>query len=208
MKTFLLFAAILFNNKFSAAQNKPYQFTVIGEGATTLFFNNVKQPGFSIKLLGEKQFVSDEMRYFFLELGYTMVGPVKSKTELLSSPGTTTVTYTYHSSSLVTLTFGARKYLENKIVFGVKMGVGIYDQGATYTIYSDPILNYDQHHKKYGNWGLGSTAMLGYKPGNFEFRLSYHGVYDIFKTTDLNDRESRDLSGFVAAIGIGVGYTF
>ena len=57
-------------------------------------------------------------------------------------------------------------------------------------------------------YGKDFTELLDNKPSNLEITFSYHGVYDIFKTTDLNDRDSRDLSSFVAAFGIGVGYTF
>ena len=202
----VVFLALLSNG--AIAQQKEYQFTIAGGAGASLFFNHIKQPAFSGKIWGEKQFSSDETRYFLLALEYSTVSAAKSKTELLSNPGTTTVTYTYYPSSLLTLTFGGRKYLENKIIYGLGMGLGISHQGVTFTTYSDPILNYEQDNKIRWNWGLGSSAQIGYKPGNWQIIVSYHGVYNIFHTVDLNDRADREQSSFVAVFGLSVGYTF
>jgi hypothetical protein len=192
----------------SEAQEKQYQLTIAGGPSATLFFNHVKQPGFSIKIWGEKRLNFDESRYFLLALEYTSIGAAKSRTVFYDPTGTGTVTYTYHPSNLITLTAGGRKYLDNKLMWGVGMGLGITQQGVATRKYSDPLLNYVQYNKTYGGLGLGSTALIGYKQGHLQITLNYHGVLDLFRTVDLSDAEDRALSSFVAAFGVCAGYTF
>ena len=54
---FLLLVISQFN---SFAQERQYQFTVIGGAAIPVGFKNVKQPGYTIKLWAEKQINEDE----------------------------------------------------------------------------------------------------------------------------------------------------
>ncbi len=205
----ILLLCFFFAFKTSSGQDKQYKFTVAGGGVATLFFLHTKQPGFTLKLWGEKKFRDDDSKYLWLALEYSRIGAASKKTELFDPTGTGTVTYTYHPSSLLTLTLGGRKYLENNLVWGIGMGLGLYGQGLTDNTYSEPLFATNFNGKNTNvNWGIGSVAQIGYLFTNIELSLNYHGVWAPFRTVDLGSREDKELSSFVAAFGVTVGYSF
>jgi hypothetical protein len=209
MKKLIILFVLIFSLRLLSAQEKLYQLTVAGGPAVSLFFNHVKLPGFTLKLIGEKQFSFDESRYFMLALEYSRFGGAKPATVLYDATGPSYATDSYHASDMLTLTFGGRKYTENKLVFGAAMGLGIMGQGATNRFYNNPLIDYTgPQSTKYGLWGIGSSAQIGYKPGNLQVMITYHGVLDVFRTIDMSDRAARETSSFAGSFSLTAGYTF
>ncbi len=203
---FILFSFLL--SSISFAQDREYKLTVDAGVGVSTFLKYVKQPAISVKLFGEKLYDEDKRKYFYIALEYSSLNAANTETKLLSDLGTTTVTYTYKGSKLITLTGGGKRILNNNIFYGVGMGLAIYTQGVPSRYYSDPFLNYTQYKKGNGGWGIGSTAQLGYLLGNFQLSINYHGAYLPFRTVDLSSSDDVDLSSFVLVTGVSVGYSF
>ncbi len=204
----LIILLIIFFNSISFAQDREYKVTVTAGIGVSTFLKYVKQPAISVKIFGEKLYDEDKRKYFYIALEYSSLNGASPESRLLSEPGTTTVTFTYKGSKLITLTGGGKRILYNNIFYGVGMGFAIYTQGVPSRYYSDPFLNYTQYKKGNGGWGIGSTAQLGYLLGNFQLSINYHGGYLPFRTIDLSNRDDVDLSSFVLVTGVSVGYSF
>jgi len=192
----------------SFAQERSFRYTISVGSSLTAYLTDVKQPGYSGRLWVEKLVDRDEARALWFALEHTNMWPAATRTELWDPTGTTTVTKTFHASSITTLTFGARKWQDNNIVWGLGSGIGIYSQGYPFFKYSEDILNYVQYQKRVTGWGWATAAQIGYKPGNFQITLNYHGVLDFFRTIDLSDEYDRARSSSVLSLGLSLGYTF
>lgn len=205
-RLFVVFLLLNVSTVFS--QDRSYRLSLSAGGSGSLFFKNVKQPGITGRLWLEKLIARDEARSFWFALEHTQMRAANPVTEQWEPTGPITITKTFHPSSITTLTFGARKWKDSDIIYGLGVGLGIYKQGYPFFTYSEELLNYQQYQKAVNGWGWANTGVIGYKPGNFEIMLNFHSVWDMFHTTNLGDEYDRARSTFVLAGGLSIGFSF
>ncbi len=204
-----LFAVFLLLNVSTVfSQDRNYRLSLSAGGSGSLFFKDVKQPGITGRLWLETLIDRDEARSLWFALEHTQMRAANPVTEQWEPTGPITITKTFHPSSITTLTFGARKWKDSDIIYGLGVGLGIYKQGYPFFTYSEELLNYQQYQKAVNGWGWANTGVIGYKPGNFEITLNFHSVWDMFHTTNLGDEYDRARSTFVLAGGLSIGFSF
>jgi hypothetical protein len=205
---FVILVLLLLCFHFSLAQEKKYQLTIIGGVGASVFFEHVKQPAISARLFIEKLYDEDAHKYLGVAIEYSSLPGANPETKLLNDSRTTTVTYTYGSAFLLTITGAGKKILDNNFFYGVGIGFAVYGQSVPSKTYSDFLLGSTNIKLNNEGFGLGSTAQFGYLFNSFQFSINYHGGYIPFRTIDLSNKDGIDFSSFVAVVGISVGYTF